>query len=224
METLNKYYKIALSVYKKELTLQQYKSAFLEVKSAETEIKAELKTKTVKILRAIAHQLGSYTDSRDKKDYLIEKVFDSLTDYFLIGRPISYFLGEGTHDSVKEKLINNTSEADLLKFYTERKQKQEEKEKVLNNPETLSEFREFIRLKGKEALTPEQIIKYEQLTADFTLSRQQKEQEQKNVVSKIVSPSKTLAIEKSLLIKSGGVGKKPSIFFEIKLLSSSLSS
>lgn len=185
MEILNKNYKIALSIYKEVLTVEQYKEAYNTIKQAENEIKQELKTKNVKILRSICHQLGSWTDSRDKKESLINKVFDNLTDYFLIGRPVSYFLGEGTHDSVKEKLISNTTEADLVKFYTERQKKQEEKEKVLTNPETLAEFREFIRLKGKEALTPEQLIKYETLTADFTLQRQSKAQEEKNTVSKI---------------------------------------
>lgn len=185
METLNKYYKIALSVYKQELSLQEFKHAYLQVKSAEDEIKAELKTKTVKILKSICAQLGGWPRGDEKKNDLINNVFDSLTDYFLIGRSISYFLGEGTHATAKQNLIDKTTEADLLKFYTERKQKQEEKEKVLNNPETLPEFREFIRLKGKEALTPEQLIKFEQLTADLTLERQQKEQEQKNVISKI---------------------------------------
>jgi phospholipid N-methyltransferase len=185
METLNKYYKTALTIYKEELTADQYKSAYNEVKSAENEIKAELKTKTVKILKAILSQLGSWTRGDEKKDDLINNIFDCLTDYFLIGRPVSYFLGEGNHKSVKENLILNTTQEDLIKFYTERKRKQEEKEKVLNNPETLAEFREFVRIKGKESLTPEQLIKYEELTADFTLSRQQKEQEQKNIITKI---------------------------------------
>jgi phospholipid N-methyltransferase len=185
MEILNKYYKIALSVYKTELTEAEYKSAYSSVKSAEIEIKAELKTKTVKILKSISSQLGNWARGDEKKDDLINKVFDSLTDYFLIGRPVSYFLGEGNHVTVKENLILKTTQEDLNKFYTERKAKKEAEEKTLNNPETLGEFREFVRLKGKEALTPEQLIKYEQLTADFTLSRQAKEQEQNNTVSKI---------------------------------------
>lgn len=185
MEVLNKYYKIALSVYKEELNIEQYKTAFLQVKNAETEIKTELKTKTIKILRSICHQLGSYTDARDKKDYLINKAFDSLTDYFLLGRHISYFLGEGTHSTAKQKLIDETTPETLEKFYQERRRKQEEKEKSLNNPETLAEFREFIAAKGKDALTAEQLETFERLTADIVLKRQEQEKEQKNTVSKI---------------------------------------
>lgn len=185
METLNKYFKISNSVYKTELTEAEYKSAYNLVKSAEIEVKSELKAKTVKILKSISYQLGNWDRGNEKKDDLINKIYDSLTDYFLMGRPVSYFLGEGTHATAKENLILKTTQEDLNKFYRERKAKKEAKEKTLNNPETLNEFKEFIRIKGKEALTPEQLIKYEQLTADFTILRQQKEKEQKNTVSKI---------------------------------------
>lgn len=185
METINKYYKIAGSVYKNELTQAEFMTAYNDLKAGEAEIKAALQTKSVKLLKSIVSQLGGWVSSTDKKDYLINKVFDNLVDCFLIGRPVSYFVGEDTHDAVREKMISGTTQADLDKFYTGRKAKKQAEEKALNNPETLAEFREFIAAKGKDSLTPEQLIKYEQLTADITLERQQREQEQKNTVSKI---------------------------------------
>jgi len=185
METINKYYKIAGSVYKNELTQAEFMTAYNDLKAGEAEIKAALQTKSVKLLKSIVSQLGGWVSSTDKKDYLINKVFDNLVDCFLIGRPVSYFVGEDTHDAVREKMISGTTQADLDKFYTGRKAKKQAEEKALNNPETLAEFREFISAKGKESLTPEQLIKFEQLTADIALERQQREQEQKNTVSKI---------------------------------------
>jgi len=185
MEILNKHYKAALRIYKEVLTIDEFFTIHSQIVAAEEEIKAELKTKTVKILRSICHQLGEYTRTEDKKDNLINKAFDALTDYFLIGRSISYFMGEETHETAKQKLINGTTAETLENFYKERQAKKEAKEKAENNPETLSEFHEFIRLKGKENLTADQLETFERLTADVVLKRQEQEQERQNTVEKI---------------------------------------
>lgn len=185
MEKLNKYYKIARTVYTQELTLNQYLEAFKTVTDAEEEIKTELKTKTVKSLHNINAQLGNWKDSRDKKEDIINKVFESLTDPFLIGRGVSYVFGENTYKEARQKLIIGTTAEELQKFYTERAEKRKKLNKALENPETLEEFRTFINKKGKDQLTPEQLIKFEQLTADATLRRQKQDQERQHHVNKI---------------------------------------
>ena len=185
MDTFNKYFKIARKCYTEELTINQYFKNLKTIQDAETEIKTELKSKTVKILKSVNAQLGNFTDSRHKKQDLINKAFDSLESYFLIGRSVSYFLGEGTHQSAQNKLIQSTTAQDLETFYNKRRQEKAEKQKALNNPETLSDFRTFIQTKGKNELTAKQLAKFEELTADVTLKRQAREEEQKNTVNKI---------------------------------------
>ena len=203
METLNKYYKICQSVYKTELTVNQYFEAFKQVEEGETAIKEELKTKTVKQLNGILSQLGRWTDSRDKKENLINNVFECLTDYFLLNRSVSYFLGEDTHATAKAKLIQGTTPEILTAFYTERRQKQETLNKSLENPQTLEEFRIFIDKKGKDALTPEQLELFEKLTADLILKRQKEQKETAAKVEKVNLENVTLEIYETKHSKTG---------------------
>lgn len=179
MEILNTYFRIAVSAYNQQNTVEQYLEKYNTVLKAEKEIKAELKTKTVKVLRNINHQMGTYTDSRDKKADLINKVFESLTDYFLLSRTVSYVWGEKTHEQAKSEIILNTTQQELDKHYNEIAAKKEEREKACSNPETLEEFEKFIRIKGKDALTPEQVVMFEKLKADRTIERQQKADQEK---------------------------------------------
>jgi phospholipid N-methyltransferase len=203
METVNKYYKISKSIYSNEVDINGYFEAYKQVKEAEAEIKAELKTKTVKILNSICAQLGQWSDSRDKKEDLINKIFDSLTDYFLIGRNVSYFMGEETHATAKEKLINNTTAETLTNFYTTRREKQTALNKACENPETLQEFRTFIEQRGKDKLSPEQLARFEELTAEITLKRQQQEQEKQNTVFKIENENVQFDLHQTKHSKTG---------------------
>lgn len=185
METLNKYYKQARRVYTEELTINQYFEIFKSIEDAEPEIKAELKSKTVKVLKNVCNQLHQWHDSRDKKGDLINKAYESLTDYFLLGRPISYMMYEKTHQTAKQKLITGTTAETLQKFYQERREEREAKEKAIANPQTIEEFQKFIEIKGRKELTSEQLAKFEKLLADRTLKRQQEEEERNATVNKI---------------------------------------
>lgn len=187
MEIFNKYYRIARSAYKNELNIDQYKEAVKTVEAAEEEIKTFLKTKTVNVLRSVCNQLGNWHDSRDKKQDLINKAFDSLTDYFLIGRNIKYFMGEKTHTEAKAELINGTTAETLETFYTNRREQKEKQIKSCENPQSLAEFSEFCRIRGEKELSHEQLETYERLKADVVLKRQQREEEQKQQERKTVT-------------------------------------
>jgi len=185
MKTINKFYKLGQSVYKNELTFEQYKANLKELQDGKEELNLNLKTKTVKQLKGVLNQLGCWHDSRDKKDSLIEKVYDHFQSYFLIGKPVSYILGEGTHDIAEQKLLNSINAEMLAKFYEKRNAERAEKEKAVENPQTLEQFRTFIQIKGKDSLTPEQLETFESLAAELQLKRQKTQQEQENKVSKI---------------------------------------
>lgn len=186
METLNKYYKIARSVYSEELTLKQFKAAFKQIEEGRAELHENMSKKTVKSLKNILNQMGSYHDSRHKKADLVEKVCDNLRTYFYLGRGISYMMGdEGGHDAAEMKLINGTTEESLKAFYDKRREEREEKEKAEKNPETLQEFKIFIDKFGEDALSNEQKEVRERLIADSLLKHQEREAEQKAVVTKV---------------------------------------
>lgn len=204
MDIFNKYFKIARKVYTEDLTLEQFFNNYNTIVTAEDEIKAELQSKTVKVLKSVNAQLGNWHDPRDKKADLIKSAYESLTSYFQIGRGVSYspFSGE-TFANAKEKLIKNTTAETLNNFYTKRKEEAQKLKKALTNPETLSEFRTFIKKKGKEELTPEQITKFEELTADMTLQRQKRDEERENQVNKIQNKNVEFKLHETKHSKTG---------------------
>ncbi|MDO6737060.1 methyltransferase [Wenyingzhuangia sp. 2_MG-2023] len=185
MEILNTYLKKARRVYTEEVTVNEYQSIYKELKEGEDLIKAELKTKTVKILKSVCYQLGIWSDNRDKKADLINKIYESLSDYLLLNRSVSYFIGEETHETTKEKLIINTTPEVLQNFYKERKAKKEATKKAIENPKTLEEFRTFIRVEGLDKLNIEQVAEFERLKSDVLLKRQEEQKKQEATVNKI---------------------------------------
>lgn len=203
MKTLNKFLKIARTVYTKELTLNEYFEALKIIEDAEPEIKAELKTKTVKILKSVNSQLGNFTDSRDKKGDLINKIYEELTGCFLFGRSISYFMGEETNQTAKAKLLTGTTAEALQNFYNDRAAAAEAKKKAVENPQTLEEFRTFCSERGKDQLTPEQHAQHEKLQADVTLKRQQQDQERQNTVNKIENENVEFTLHPTKHSKTG---------------------
>ena len=170
METLNKYFKEAKNVYYTRNTLAEYVTKYTSFKEGREVLKASLNKKTVKILKNVLGQLGQWSDSRDKKADLIEKIIDAVESYFLLDVSVSYVWGEKTHDEA---------------YYDKREAKKQEQEKAVANPQTLAEFREFIRVKGLKALTTEQIEAFEKLKADVVLKRQQEEEQKALLVSKV---------------------------------------
>lgn len=182
--TLEKNVNLARSIYNSELTIEAFKSLYIEFKANGPELKEYLKTKNVKVLKSIIYQLGGYFDSRHKKDDLINKVYDNLKSYFYIGRSLCWTHGQDSKE-VEEEMITGTTAEVLAKFYADLKEKREEKAKADANPETLKEFDLFIQNNGKEKLSPEQLETYERLKSDVVLANQKRQEERNAEIQKV---------------------------------------
>jgi len=178
-------FELVRSIYASELTIEEYHQAYQTLKNNEEIIKTELKSKKVVQLKNIVAKLGCYYDSRHKKQDFIDKIYDNFKSYFYIGRPVSYFLTEKTHDQAEKELIEGTTSEVLEEFYIKRREKKEAHEKAISNPKTLAEFREFINHNGKEALSQEQLEEMDKLKADITLRNQAKKEDEDKVLSKV---------------------------------------
>lgn len=84
---------------------------------------------------------------------------------------ITFSFGEKASDQY-EALVKNQAQEDIDNFYTVRANKAEAhlkqleaRKKALDNPETLEEFQVFIRVKGKDAMTGEQLATYDEMVA-----------------------------------------------------------
>jgi phospholipid N-methyltransferase len=91
---------------------------------------------------------------------------------------------DGRTKAIKRNLDALTDEKIKSKAAKE-KQSKEAHIKSLTNPETLSEFRDFVYYKGEDKLTPEQRARYDELRSEGIKEKKQTELEKKGMVSKV---------------------------------------
>jgi len=207
--TLAKHKEIEAKTNDGIITLSEFKDAFNEALQSEESLKQELSTLKKDELLKI---LGGYNATRYKsetKDRVISAVIDDIITFFALGS-YSHSFGGNKHQGVINK-VNTITEKSLAEhaekvaeYRADYKKRLEEYKKALSNPETIEEFKVFIRVKGKESLTPEQLIKYEELIGLSTKERQARDIEQKAVISKVnISSDVELKIHETKHTKTG---------------------
>lgn len=86
--------------------------------------------------------------------------------------------------AIKKNLDKLTDEA-IQAMAAKNKEYEENFKKTYTNPETLSQFRDFIRVRGRKDLSPEQKIRYDELVAEETKAQKAKELEEKGTVTQV---------------------------------------
>lgn len=134
-------------------------------------------------------QLGRmfYFRNDTKKTEAVEKVYN----YFLescnvTGKWVSYSPFEGqTYEGELMKILNSQTEETYNNYIEAQRAEFEAKQKALNNPETIEEYRIFVERKGRAALTPEQSAKYDELLADRSIKNRERDQARNNIVKAV---------------------------------------
>jgi len=179
----------------KHLSLQDFKKALFSMHEGDFcnyhALKAtfqnnrEAYTAELNLLKVVdLKKMLSYTYSTKKADFIAD-ILDGLESYFLVGKTVGYFLhGEGaeTGDQAQNRVLNSVTEEDFLKWAEEKKAAIAARKKTFTNPETLEEFKSFIRVFGEAKLTPEQLSRYDAL-AGISHHAQKEQQQIKNVQS-----------------------------------------
>lgn len=201
--TLNTAYKLCQSVYFEENTIEQYKEKFNQFETLRPELNEFLKGKTVIILKGYVNQLGAMLfDSSAKKAKIIEKVVDRLESYFLLGRNVTWTMGESTED-LELKIIQGTTAEYLTEFYAKQKAEEEAEEKAIENPETRAEFHKFVTAKGFDALSDEQLEQYDKLRADNVLKQREERAEEATTVQRVDIKTAEFALHPTKHSKTG---------------------
>ncbi|WP_462328103.1 methyltransferase, partial [Desulfobaculum sp.] len=157
---------------------------------AEEAVKAELGRQTVETLRK---RLGpnARRGARRKRDVVQAVYGDMLMDYARDGSLSYQVLGDmptSRTTALRDKAANYTDED--VAAYAQRVQKRREEgqelyqryRRAMDDPQTLDDFRMLFRLRGEEAMTPEQRERYDELVASAqrekrAAARQQPEQD-----------------------------------------------
>jgi phospholipid N-methyltransferase len=171
------------------VSLEEYKSQFELILNKKEAILRELNSFTKDKLLS---KIGLFRASQyrnEKKDLVVNAIYDDIIREFALDKPISFTIGKGGHENSIKNIVENATENDLKEYAESIKQARKEREerqaatkKALESPETLKEFEEFIHFKGKNALSQEQTARYDELIALKKKEEKKKELERKATV------------------------------------------
>jgi len=145
---------------------QQFKRLLQSLDAIQTELKTRFKAPQMALL---ASRMGSWDAKRATKDQNAASIVRHMLSSFVLDGTVSYSMHQRYEDAVAKKVLALTKGD----YYRELEKQQEasmDRERALENPETLSDFRSFIIAKGEHALTDEQLAAYDSLHADATRS------------------------------------------------------
>tara|TARA_R110002012_G_scaffold262505_1_gene444809 strand:+ start:6077 stop:13843 length:7767 start_codon:yes stop_codon:yes gene_type:complete len=109
-----------------------------------------------------------------KKPQLVKQAYQSMLSAHALGDGVvTIFGGSKSFEEQVIDQINNQTQEDIDNAYEKQRQYRAERErqkesfvKALTKPESLAEFKQFIKVKGKDKLTAEQLKAYDELVAD----------------------------------------------------------
>ena len=150
------------------LTLGEYHAAFERVVASQESVQAELLARfKAKPLAVLAARFGDYRAKSNSKTENAKGICRQMLSAFLLDGTVSFAMGESYAEAVKTKVRAVTEDAWHAHFAAVA-EKQADRERALDNPENLADFRRFIDAKGRDALTDEQFAQWDRLHAEVT--------------------------------------------------------
>src|SRR6266511_5852243 len=145
------------------VTAAEFQSAWEAFNQARDRITAELRSKS----KSELHISPGLTKDMGVRRILhhMEKVF-ALGDSVIL-EPLGSVDGAPTSQTeAVSRMVAKTDKARLDKYAANNKKNREDMERAINNPQTLDDFRRLLRLKGDNALSDEQLARYDELSGE----------------------------------------------------------
>lgn len=186
--TLDVHHEIAGRVQAGNITAEEIRTVLPRISEAEDALKAELnKFKKDKLIR-----LSGVMRRDFKKDQLVSLAYDELFMDLVASRGFSYSPFSETREEAVRRTLEKQTDEDVAKYAEEIKKSRAEFDerrtalkKSLTDPETLEDFKIFIRSKGEDALSPEQLAAYDELRAEENRERAKTTKETKATVEAV---------------------------------------
>lgn len=127
-----------------------------------------------KFTKAMLQEITHSPRSDLKKPQMVKSAYERMLAAHVMGdATFTIFGGSKTYEQQMMEKINKQTQADVDAAYEKQreyraqmKQRKDEFVKSLSNPETLPEFKEFIRVRGKDKMSPEQLAAYDELVSE----------------------------------------------------------
>lgn len=182
--------KLARSLYSKESTFKKWQ-AFKDMVINEADfLKSIINKETIPTLKR-------YTYRADNKKQAVSNVFNSIAQCAILSDTFSYSPFDETSEQAYKRITDGYNEGHFLAYRAEIQAKAEAREKALNDPQTLDEFRQFISRKGESALSEEQRVKYDELTADTRRAIKEREEQSKAIIKTVENVTAGMEIKES---------------------------
>lgn len=181
-------------VFTNGTTFDQYKNFSFYLLDNEETIKEIISKETIS-------SLSRFCWHKDKKAHMVSSVYSTLCQNLTLSDSFQYSPMEETFNTALRRILNSYTKEQYLNYKAKLKADMEAKEKALNNPETLDEFRAFISRKGETSLSSEQRIKYDELTADSRKAMKQKEEERQAQIKAVENVDAEMVIKESFHAK-----------------------
>ncbi len=182
-----------------KITIQELKEHFAKAIASKEALKAEISKlyKVVDLKRKFLYYRSS------KKADLVDNYYQQLIGSFRItSGMLSYSMSE-SYEQALRRVIESQTQEQLDQYAKDQKAKKAAFEKALTNPETIEEFKQFVRYKGADALSPDQEAQYEALIADRTLQEQAKQAKTKAAVKRVELKDIEFSLQQTTHTKKG---------------------
>lgn len=166
-----------------EVTADQVKTMWERFKVSEATLKEDLGRLTKKEL---IKYCGAFIRESETKKRLIDFAHSELRTGFAPGR-FSWSYGENQDDVIDREVAKWTDEL-IQEKAAARRARIEALKTAVTDPQTMDEFETFLTYRKLEALTAEQLVRYDALLADAGRSRRQTDRERQAAVERITLP------------------------------------
>lgn len=193
-ETFEQLLKTARTIYSEDKTFEDW-SNFRDLILNEKEYLLSVINKETLVT------LKKFTYYADRKENAVSSVFSSISQALIMGGSFSYSPMEETSEAALKRITSAYTEETYIKYKEKLRAEFEAKQKAMNNPETLDEFRTFISRLGKNSLSAEQLARYDELVADMNKKIKEHEEKKKAQIQQVSNVSAEMEIKESFHAK-----------------------
>lgn len=170
-----------------DMTAAEAMTAFEKVIASEAQLKTELLTFPKDRLAKMNPR-----DRNETKQRLVDGLYSNFLNSFNASGVYSYspFGGKGPTEGIRAAMAKQT-DATIKEAAVKRKERAAEMVKTYTAPETLSQFEDFVRVRGRDKLSIEQRAKFDELKAEAGRADVARETERKAQVNPLRGTSET---------------------------------
>ncbi len=170
-----------------EITIDELRAEFARLTQSHDEFVTALqKDRTADQLKRLAGRFGCFDANRNSKKKNAEHVYRVVLQGFTLSQSVAFQPMKETMDEAVARIVDGLTADDLAQHLAERKQEREDREQAETDPQTLDQFRIYLRQHSYRDLNNEQQDHFDRLHADQTRPAR-RERRRKSTVQQIES-------------------------------------